>query len=284
MELPDRFYSAPEVAEILGVTLRSLYRYIRDGKIETFKTAGGRLRFTKESITAFMGPQIKKAPVYKPSPTLNYEDVEPVAPRRVVRPTPVEMESEVAPVVKRPLYPHAATPRSEAPAESVNPWTARYPRQPEREEETLVKPALATSLYDSDSEEIDEPEEAVVAPKTPEVALRKVYYRSSIRDLRLLAQKIQKSCTNAHVPYALTGYAGMSLHQEMPPFSVIDLYARFDDLPFFENVLQADEVSNSDEANIQFWEVRALEFWQQVESFKGFKVVKMETLEADLGD
>ena len=33
MQLEDRFYTSTEVAEILGVSLRSVYRYLEDGKL-----------------------------------------------------------------------------------------------------------------------------------------------------------------------------------------------------------------------------------------------------------
>lgn len=265
MELQDRFYSAPEVANVLGVTLRSLYRYIRSGKIETFKTAGGRLRFTKELIINFMGPSIKKetAPVSYPRP---------VAPRAVLYPyaKPVkapaapeyyEEESEPAPLPVRRPVPGPFGRREEV-------FPVRPPAPP--------RPAATTSLYVEEESE-DTGAEALVAP-TP----RQLFYQSSIKDLRLLAQKIQKSCQNAHVAYALTGYAGMSLHREMPPFSVIHLYVNFDDLPFFENILQCHEVPVEDDANLCFLEVTDLAFWQQTETFKGFKVAVPPKLEEDL--
>jgi len=277
MILEDRFYSAPEVAQILGVTLRSLYRYIRDGKIETFKTAGGRLRFTKEAITNFLGPQIRKERVQPATPAKPeyleeryFEEVEEVAPKvrrapnRGVVPTPTTSTRQPGPSSSRPS-PAAASRRS-------NQWYA---------DKVPTKPSMATSLY---NEEPLEEEEPVVIPEPEKIAPSKHYFRSNIRDLRLLAQKIQKSCTNAHVPYAFTGQAGMSLHQEMPPFSVIHVYIRLDDLPFFENVLQAQEVSNEDEANLGFLAVTDLDFWKSVETFKGFKVVNQAKLEEDLGE
>ncbi len=54
MELRDKLYTSTQVAEILGVSLRTLYRYMEDGKIESMKTASGRHRFTKEQIMNFL--------------------------------------------------------------------------------------------------------------------------------------------------------------------------------------------------------------------------------------
>lgn len=57
MELNDRFYTSTEVAEILGVSLRSVYRYLEEGKLTAdVKTATGRHRFTKQNILDFLYP------------------------------------------------------------------------------------------------------------------------------------------------------------------------------------------------------------------------------------
>ncbi len=54
IELQDKLYTSTEVAEILGVSLRTLYRYMEDGKIASMKTASGRHRFTREQILDFL--------------------------------------------------------------------------------------------------------------------------------------------------------------------------------------------------------------------------------------
>lgn len=57
MDLQDKLYSSTEVAEILGVSLRSVYRYLDDGKIVAdIKTATGRHRFSKKNIEDFLYP------------------------------------------------------------------------------------------------------------------------------------------------------------------------------------------------------------------------------------
>ena len=57
MNLEERFYTSTEVAEILGVSLRSVYRYLEEGKLDAeVKTATGRHRFTKENILNFLYP------------------------------------------------------------------------------------------------------------------------------------------------------------------------------------------------------------------------------------
>jgi len=61
-ELEDKLYSSNEVAKILGVSLRSVYRYIENGRLvpET-QTMSGRHRFNKNSILKFLYPQPGKA-------------------------------------------------------------------------------------------------------------------------------------------------------------------------------------------------------------------------------
>lgn len=57
MNLDDRLYSSTEVAQILGVSLRSVYRYLEDGSLKAdIKTATGRHRFTKNNVLEFLYP------------------------------------------------------------------------------------------------------------------------------------------------------------------------------------------------------------------------------------
>jgi excisionase family DNA binding protein len=57
IDLKDRLYTSSEVAEILGVSLRSVYRYLEEGKLDAdIKTATGRHRFSKKNILDFLQP------------------------------------------------------------------------------------------------------------------------------------------------------------------------------------------------------------------------------------
>ncbi len=57
IDLKDRLYTSSEVAEILGVSLRSVYRYLEEGKLNAdIKTATGRHRFSKQNILEFLQP------------------------------------------------------------------------------------------------------------------------------------------------------------------------------------------------------------------------------------
>lgn len=54
IEIADKLYTSTQVADILGVSLRTLYRYMEDGKIQSMRTASGRHRFTKQQILDFL--------------------------------------------------------------------------------------------------------------------------------------------------------------------------------------------------------------------------------------
>jgi excisionase family DNA binding protein len=54
IQLQDKLYTSAQVADILGVSLRTLYRYMEDGRILSMRTASGRHRFTKDQIMDFL--------------------------------------------------------------------------------------------------------------------------------------------------------------------------------------------------------------------------------------
>ena len=57
MNLEEKLYTSTEVADILGVSLRSVYRYMEEYKLKAdVKTATGRHRFTKQNILDFLYP------------------------------------------------------------------------------------------------------------------------------------------------------------------------------------------------------------------------------------
>src|SRR3990170_981343 len=57
IQLEDKLYTSTEVADILGVSLRSVYRYLEEDKLTAeVKTATGRHRFSKKNILDFLYP------------------------------------------------------------------------------------------------------------------------------------------------------------------------------------------------------------------------------------
>ena len=63
MNLEEKLYTSTEVAQILGVSLRSVYRYLEENKLDAeVKTATGRHRFTKQNILDFLYPNKDNMP------------------------------------------------------------------------------------------------------------------------------------------------------------------------------------------------------------------------------
>ena len=52
MNLTKDFYSAPEVAELTGVKLRTVYRWIDEGRLKAIKIT--QWRITKEALEEFL--------------------------------------------------------------------------------------------------------------------------------------------------------------------------------------------------------------------------------------
>ncbi len=78
MNLEDRLYSSTEVADILGVSLRSVYRYLEEGSLKAdIKTATGRHRFSKNNVLEFLYPDSEtRSPQYESDIRVEVEDRE----------------------------------------------------------------------------------------------------------------------------------------------------------------------------------------------------------------
>lgn len=75
IDLKDRLYTSSEVAEILGVSLRSVYRYLEEGKLDAdIKTATGRHRFSKKNILDFLRPSENRISENKNTANYTSED------------------------------------------------------------------------------------------------------------------------------------------------------------------------------------------------------------------
>jgi excisionase family DNA binding protein len=256
MQLEERLYTSTEVAEILGVSLRSIYRYLEEGKLDAeVKTATGRHRFTKQNILDFL-----------------YPDGASSAQQKTVKPqvTPTVEEPVDVPVEEEPQETQVPEPSAEAEVD----WLAKFRAAAERhraeaaqEPEPAPQPApVIEEVVVAEIEETievekeslsslaDAPEEAAeVTHEEHEDAVDEsgkqvYYYRSGIGGLKELAQYVNKAARKSNVAYAFTMNAGMSLHKLIRPFSVLHIYVREDDRDFFEKAL---ELSPTDEASAQ---------------------------------
>ncbi len=326
LELEDRLYTSTEVAKVLGVSLRSVYRYLEDDKlVAEMKTATGRHRFTKQNILDFLSPQAKKAqpvasaesavtpvaaevavpvaaPVVAPTAEASKTEeavAEPVAPVAEEAPVaepvaPVAEETPVAepvaPVVEEtPVAEPAAPVAEEAPAEEEEvDWLAKFRAAAEKYKTETVeaeeapaaapKAAPVSGLTDTPvvEEKVEEPVKEEVKPVSKEH-----YYTSSVGGLKDIAQNIDKSAKKASLDYAFTLNAGLSLHKPIAPFSVIHAYVRSEDLPFFEKILDLNEVSKS-EAQLCLIVEDADTLYSGAEDMHGLSVVASARLKKDL--
>ena len=242
------------MADILGVSLRSVYRYIEEDKLQAeVKTATGRHRFTKKNILDFLYPggAEEKAGQSLPKETIKTEVKEPKKKEKVeeapvvaaVEPEEVEPEEEEeevpAPVEK---IKEKETPVEEEPID----WLAKFREAAKKFDEENAKRVEASS-----KEPVMEEKETFASITEQEPVLPKsqlFFYRSRLGGLKDIAQNIDKSSRNSGLDYAFTMNAGLSLFKAIKPFSLLHVYVKSKDKDFFERILM---LTPSDENNAQ---------------------------------
>jgi len=263
LQLEDRLYTSTEVADILGVSLRSVYRYLDDGKINAeVKTATGRLRFTRDNILDFLRPEVKEIP----------SETTPVVEKgtATVRPSETSTPSVVADV------------KEEDEVDDDVDWLARFRASAqkfrqgqENQNNESVSELSDTSVFEP------EPEPAPVAQE-----IRKespyFYYRSLTGGLKDIAQNIDKVARRSNVDYVFTLNAGLSLYKPLRnPFSLLHAYIRTADRDLFEKLLR---LVPSEEDNAQLCLIVSDDdgiFGTKVE-LHGLFVVSKEQLKNDI--
>jgi hypothetical protein len=284
MNLEEKLYTSTEVADILGVSLRSVYRYLDEGKLQAeVKTATGRHRFTKQNILDFLYPQGEGAPATAKEqtgePEIKQEVKEESAPQpKVEEPQPVEEPVvEEAPQVQP--EPARETPKVEE--EETIDWLEKFRAAASKykEEEAAIKVEETTKVeVTSDMTLAGTPTETE-APKAPEQELN--YYRSLVGGLKDIAQNIDKSAKKASIDYAFTMNAGLSLHKPIKPFSVLHAYVRPEDKEFFERMLNLVP-SNESNAQLCIISTKDKGIFDNAKEMHGLSVVSDEQLKEDL--
>ncbi|EKD99778.1 MAG: hypothetical protein ACD_22C00176G0004 [uncultured bacterium] len=257
MNLEDKLYTSTEVAEILGVSLRSVYRYLDEGKLDAeVKTATGRHRFTKQNIIDFLYPNGEKPQdrvvkeVKEPKQEFEQGASEPIRPVTV---KPVEKVIVEEAEVKKPVAKTEEVVKEEEPIDWLEKFraAARKYREEEEQKEVVkepVKPARAVEREETIST-MGTPTQSQVVEEVRESEESNVYYyRSLTGGLKDIAQNIDKSSRKASVDYAFTMNAGLSLHKPIRPFSILHVYVRPEDREFFERMLH---LVPSEESNAQ---------------------------------
>ena len=247
IQLENKLYTSTEVADILGVSLRSVYRYIEEDKLRAeVKTATGRHRFTKQNIIDFLYPEGAE----KDSKSVGESEEIPVkktVKKAVEKKIEVEVEAEeaqTADVLEEVKEEKKTTVKEvkkeetvieEAPKEESVDWLSKFREAAKKFEEGA--PSKSTPVKEEDT---------IFVKEEPKVM--KFYYRSKLGGLKDIAQNIDKTSKNSGVDYAFTMSAGLSLHSPIKPFSILHAYVRSKDKDFFERVLM---LTPSDEENGQ---------------------------------
>jgi len=60
--MPDDYLTLKEVAELLKLSERTVYRLAKDGELRGFKPRGGAWRFRRADVEAWVDEQIKAGP------------------------------------------------------------------------------------------------------------------------------------------------------------------------------------------------------------------------------
>ena len=303
MQLDDRFYTSTEVAEILGVSLRSVYRYLEDDKLKAeVKTATGRHRFTKNNILDFLYPDGRSPLLFDDSST------EPATPA-VQSSTPAETApASVAPAVQTAVTPTPA-PTQEAAASEAKPdateeevdWLSKFREAATKYKEDQAVPAQSpppAQAMPQPTQPVQEapqaqpaqpiPQPVQPAPQpvqpTPQPATQGpvlMYYRSMLGGLKDVAQNLDKSARNSNLDYAFTLSAGASLHKPIKPFATLHSYVRSSDRDFFEKILR---LTPANESNAQLCLVISDDagIYSSKEEVHGLHVVAKSRLKADI--
>ena len=280
IKLENKLYSSTEVADILGVSLRSVYRYLEEDKLKAeVKTATGRHRFTRQNIIDFLYP------TGVPEGEVVFE-----APSTVTKSEPKEEKVYVAPQVKEEVKHEfiEEEPTVEEPvvAHKIKVEEEKVESAPKAEEEEqvdwLAKFREAARKFEENSEEVtglgaEEKEEIV--EKAPSI----FYYRSRLGGLKDIAQNIDKTSKNSGLDYAFTLNAGLSLYKPINPFSVLHVYVRSKDKDFFERILA---LTPSDEANSQLCIITSDEdaLYDKADEMHGLRVVEKNRLIEDISE
>ena len=298
MQLEDRYYTSTEVAEILGVSLRSVYRYLEDKKLKAeIKTATGRHRFTRENIINFLYPDGRGSFLYE-------EEKEEGEKKKGVVATGVKEKEIKRPVIeKKPDMkeqkveePEDVEEGAEVGGESVD-WLSKFReaaskykdeqeqlpaqqqyQQPQPQPTPAPTPVPQPQPTPAPTP-VPQPQPASVP--TPAAGPTLLYYRSMLGGLKDVAQNLDKNARNSNLDYAFTLHAGASLHKPVKPFATLHSYIKSSDRDFFEKILR---LTSSNKTNAQLCLVISDDssIYTSAEEIHGLFVVSKDQLKKDV--
>lgn len=287
IKLENKLYSSTEVAAVLGVSLRSVYRYLEENKLEAeVKTATGRHRFTRQNIIDFLYPAgvpegeaiveqpaepVVKKTVKVSEPILQEEEVEEPIVQPVVEPI---IEPVIAPKLEEVIAPKIEIKEEKISVqedeEQVD-WLAKFREAAKKFEEKSTEEVTGLGVAEEETPAVEEKEDKLF------------FYRSRLGGLKDIAQNIDKTSRNSGLDYAFTLNAGLSLYRPINPFSVLHVYVRSKDKDFFERILA---LTPSDETNAQLCIIAADEdsLYKESDEMHGLKVVQKNRLVEDISE
>ncbi len=308
----EKLYTSTEVAEILGVSLRSIYRYLDENKIQAeVRTATGRHRFTRQNINDFLHPG-KQVPQAQVSKSTSLDDNLPgeasgdyagqenseisLKQSKDIKEDAIgsKWETKAAKEVKEEREHRIDKQDADTGVQHAEPKTEEIKDEPI---DWLARFRQAAEKYKTQAPESSELREtsktvtrktAKIAEEEQEIAEESAseepvfnYYRSGVGGLKEIAQSLDKSAKNASLDYAFTMSAGLSLHKPIKPFSLIHSYIRGSDLPYFEKVLQLTP-SQKDTAQLCLIASDDASLYAKRRELHGLYVVSDSQIKADL--
>ncbi len=264
IQLEDKLYTSTEVADILGVSLRSVYRYLEEDKITAeVKTATGRHRFSKKNILDFLYPDgSAQASESSPVQKIQKPREEIIAKRREAEVSEIpQPTAKVIEEVKKPTQEVKEEKLEEEPIDWLAKFREAAQKYREEAEQTTPQQSSTTQFGGGNMTMAAEPKatresafaddesfSTISSPiRKPKEDVRN-FYRSSLGGLKDIAQNIDRGSRNSYLDYAFTLNAGLSLYKPIKPFSILHAYIKEADLSFYEKLLG---LTPSDEANAQ---------------------------------
>lgn len=312
IELKDKLYTSTEVANILGVSLRSVYRYLDEGKLDAdVKTATGRHRFSKQNILDFLYPQGSnntKDTEKTSASSLSSEKASKKSTKKAQAVEEVLVDEEELLDAEEELddiqddlltdnttddiEENTISSDTETEEESSVDWLAKFRAAAEkyREEQATkgvdTSPNLATAVPIEPAEEVTTSvtdNEHSIAQEYEEEPEDKTeyYYLSGVGGLKEIAQSLDKAAKKASLDYAFTLDAGLSLFKPIRPFSVIHAYVKSSDRDYFEKALKLTEVSMSS-AQLCLYISDEKDIYKNKREMYGLNVVSRDKLRNDL--
>jgi len=249
LAVPDKLFSSTEVCGILGVSLRTLYRYIESGDLGSIQTPTGRHRFTKKHIEDFLSKGKRVTP---PAESVQEEAKE------------AEETREISPV------------QESVPSEDIE------TKEEIVESEEAIEPIESEEASSEEGANLSLAEEEVEPELGQEELvedIKEIYYKVGDLDVRGLAKKIKEVADKHNLKYAFTGLGGLSLHFPIKPFSNLEVYIDRDLLDLWTKELNLVEASKlAANLKVKFDDVAL----SSAEPLGGLTVVNINTLAEDL--